>query len=172
METELRVGQCHDSLVQLRTKLNAQARLVKYKYVNVRHQIPNTRSRNSLGRVNAKIEAFATKYRHAFLMLCALDPRGTFGWRSDFLELRSQDVRGLSQPELPKASTQACAEKLQERSLLSGGALPEGNRTVSWIWRGSLTGDNESPNKHAEFGEGKDFATCMVSADIVCRVLN
>ena len=44
METELRIGQCRDSLVQLRTKLNAQARLLKYKYVHVRHQAPNTRS--------------------------------------------------------------------------------------------------------------------------------
>ena len=36
METELRIGQCCDSLIQLRTKLNAQACLLKYNYVHVR----------------------------------------------------------------------------------------------------------------------------------------
>jgi hypothetical protein len=34
METELRIGQCRDSLAQLRTKLNAQARLLKHKYIS------------------------------------------------------------------------------------------------------------------------------------------
>ena len=92
METELRIGQCHDSLVQLRTNLTSQARLLKYKYIHVRHQASNTRSRNLLNRINTKIETAATKYRHAFAALGALDPEGTFGWCSELLELRRQDV--------------------------------------------------------------------------------
>ena len=150
METELRAAQCRDSLTQLQTQLSAQARLSKYKFVHVRHQKPNTRSRNSIGRVGAKIEVLATKYRSAFMTLSTLDPLGKTGWRSEFLELRNQDIRALSEAELPNAPTQARARQLQARSLLGGGVVPEGNRTVSWIWRGSLRG----LDPHEEFGEG------------------
>ena len=153
METELRTGQCRDSLAQLRTKLNALARLLKYKYVHVRHQAPNTRSRVSLSRINTKITALAAKYRHAFAALQVLDPHETSGWRSDFLELRSQDVRGLSEAELPDAPTQARAEQLQARSLLSSNVVPEGNQTVSWIWRGLMV-NSGSLDPQSEFGEG------------------
>ena len=73
MEKELQIGQCRDSLIQLCTKLNAQARLLKYKYVNVCHQALNTRSRNLLNRTNAKIQAITTKYRNEFAMLKVLD---------------------------------------------------------------------------------------------------
>ena len=48
MEKELRISQCRDTLVQLCTKLSAKACLLKYKYVNVRHQALNMRSRNLL----------------------------------------------------------------------------------------------------------------------------
>lgn len=154
MEIELRIGQCRDALVQLRTKLNAQARLLKYKYVHVRHQGPNTRSRDLLNRVNTKIVAISSKYRHAFAMLGILDPCRTSEWRSEFLELRKQDVRGLSQAELPNAPTQERAEELQARTLLSGNVFPEGNRTVSWIWRGSLKDTSDGQGGCDEFGEG------------------
>jgi len=158
MEIELRIGQCRDSLTQLRTKLNAQARLLKHKYVNIRHQAPNTRSQDLLKRINAKIESIANKYRYAFAMLQALDQRGGYEWRSEFLELRNQDVRGLSQAELPKAPTQERAEELQARTLLKGEVVPEGNRTVSWIWRGSLKENLEYQDEHEEYGEGWQFS--------------
>lgn len=154
MEAELWIGQCHDSLVQLHTKLTAQARLLKYKYVHVRHQASNTRSRNLLNRINVKIDAIAGKYRHAFATLKVLDPGGMLEWRSDFLELRSQDVRGMSQAELPNAPTRERAEELQGRRLLNSGVVPEGNRTVSWIWRGSLKGGPEEQGESSEYGEG------------------
>ena len=154
MEAELRVGQCRDSLLQLRTKLTAQARLVKYKYVHVQHQAPNTRSRNLLNRVNVKIEAIAVKYRRAFTALKALDPDGKLDQRSEFLELRSQDVRGMSQAELPDAPTRERAEELRKRTLLNGGAAPEGHRTISWIWRGSFKGNSEDPSDPSDNHEG------------------
>lgn len=154
METELRIGQCRDSLSQLRTKLNAQARLLKHKYVNIRHQVQNTRSRNLLKRVNAKIDAVATKYRQVFAALQALDQCDASEWRLEFHELRNQDVRGLSEAELPKAPTRERAEELQARTLLSKDTIPEGNRTVSWIWRGSLREDSEGLTGQDEYGEG------------------
>jgi hypothetical protein len=72
----------------------------------------------------------------------------------EFLELRNQDVRGLSDAELPDAPTQERAEELQARSLLNGGGVPEGNRTVSWIWRGSLRSSSGDQGEQDEFGEG------------------
>ena len=140
METELRIGQCRDSLIQLRTKLHAQARLLKHKYVNVRHQAPNTRSQDLLNRMKAKIETLAVKYRNAFMRLQVLDQDKESEWRAEFQELKDQDVRGLSEVELPDAATKERAQEIQARSLLSGGVVPEGNRKVSWIWRGSLRG--------------------------------
>lgn len=165
MEKELRIGQCRDSLTQLRTKLTAQARLLRYKYVHVRHQAPNTRSRNLLNRVGAKIETIAARYRHAFAMLQALCLCSGSEQPLEFQELRKQDVRGLSQTELPDASTQEYAEELRARSLLSGGVMPEGNRTVSWIWRGSLKDASEDQD---EYNEGQSmrfyYVRCLLIA--------
>jgi len=84
------------------------------------------------------------------MTLPTLDPHGKSGWRLEFLELRNQDVRALSEAELPNAPTQERSQQLQARSLLGGGGAPEGNRTVSWIWRGSLQG----LDTHEDFGEG------------------
>ena len=146
MEEELQIGQCRDSLAQLRTNLTTQARILKYKYVHVRHQAPNTRSRNLLHRINVKIDTTAVKYQRALIALQALDTNDKSKWRLEFLELRKQDVRCLSQAELPKAPTQKRAEELHARSLLNG-ATPKGNRTVSWIWRGSLGSGGDKYNK-------------------------
>jgi hypothetical protein len=141
MESKLRIGQCRDSLTQLRTKLTAQARLLKYKFAHVRNQAPNTRSRNLLNRNTTKIDAIAAKYRHAFSMLCSLDPDGK--WTSEFQELGKQDVRCFAEAELPEASTEERQQELHARTLLNGGAEPEGNRRISWIWRGSLKDGSE-----------------------------
>jgi hypothetical protein len=154
MEMVLRIGQCHDSLSKLRSRLSARARLLKYKYINIRHQAQNTRSRNLLNRVTKKLEVTATKYRHALKMLGALDRCEVSEWRLEFLELRDQDVRSMSEAKLPDAPTRERAEELQARSLLNGGAVPEGNRTVSWIWRGSLKGGSAEQDGLGEYGEG------------------
>lgn len=156
MEKELRIGQCRDSLIQLRTKLNARARLTNHKYVNVRHQLPNTRSRDLLNRTNARINAFVAKYRNSLARLEALEESTEPEWRSEFLDLGVNDIRALDESELPKAPTEERARKLQERALLNGGALPEGSRTVSWIWRGSLR-DPGTKDVHSEYGEGRCF---------------
>ena len=167
METDLRIGQCRDSLSQLRTKLSAKARLLKYKYVNVRNQGPNTRSLGHIGRVNAKLAVAATKYRNAFAMLQILDQSSESQWRSEFLELRDQDIRSMSEPEFPNARTRERAEELQARSLLNGGGIPEGNRTVSWIWRGSVKDGLGDRSGQDELGEGLNVSirTCGPFAD-------
>ena len=54
--------------------------------------------------------------------------------------------------ELPNAPTQEHAEEPQVRTLLWNDVVPEGNQTVSWIWRGSLSTDPE--DRSDEYGEG------------------
>jgi hypothetical protein len=94
-----------------------------------------------------KITTIAAKYRHAFSMLCVLDPDGS-EWSSKFQELGKQDVRCFAEAELPEAPTEERMQELHERTLLNGGVESEGNRTVSWIWRGSLKDGSE------QLGEG------------------
>ena len=89
-------------------------------------------------------------------MLKVLDQSEDAKWRSEFLKLRNQDVCYMSEMELPNAPTQERAEELCARPLLGGSAIPEGNRTVSWIWRGSLKPKDSlgTESGHDEYGEG------------------
>ena len=96
MEKELRLGQCQDALAQLRGHLHSRARILKDKYVNVCHQAPNTRSRNLLDRVLAKINASAGKYRAAYTTLLTLDLDPTAKWRSELKPLDRNDIQSMS----------------------------------------------------------------------------
>lgn len=174
METELRTGQCRDCLTQLRTRLNTQAHLLKHKYVNVRHQAPNTRSKELLNRTTTRINAITVKYHSALKSLQALDKDEEAGWRSEFLELGGDDLRSLSEPKLPSAPTRDRALEIQARSLLNGGALPEGTRTISWIWRGAIKGglvDNEGNGDQSDYGEGSEitFPTVRLLITVCCQ---
>ena len=63
----------------------------------------------------------------------------------------------MSEAEMPSAPTKERMEEHQTRTLLKGGAMPEGNRTVSWIWRGSLKDDSRDHAVQREYGEGLLF---------------
>lgn len=139
MEKDLRLSQCSDSLSTLRLQLHSKSRLLKDKYVNVRHQGPNTKSRALLDRVSAQISAAAGRYTAARSALDALDPDPKAQWRVEFCILREADIRGMSEPELPQHQNPGHVGAVLQRTLLSGGALPEGSKTTSWIWRGAPT---------------------------------
>lgn len=139
MEKDLRLGQCHDALSSLRLHLHSRSRPLKDKYLNVRHQGPNTKSRELLNRVTARISNAAEQYSAAYSALGALDPDPGAQWRAELFELRPGDIRGVSEPSLPDHPDPERASAILSRTLLSGGALPEGNHTPSWIWRGAPT---------------------------------
>ena len=139
MERELRLGQCHDSLSSLRLHLHSRSRLLKDKYLNVRHQGPNTKSRELVNRVSARISACADKYRAARSALDALDPDPVAPWRRELLILQAKDIRGMSEPKLPDHPDPERAKAIQTRALLNGGVFPDGTQTLSWIWRGVPT---------------------------------
>lgn len=136
MEMELRVSQCYDALSTLRLHLHSRSRLLKDKYVNVRHQGPNTRSRELLDRVSAQVSAAAERYTTAFSALNILDTNPKAQWRTELQVLNVNDIRGMSEPLLPDHPDPEHAKAVLERMLLNGGVFPDGNQSSSWIWRG------------------------------------
>ena len=139
MEKELRLSQCEDALSSLRLNLHSRSWMLKDKYVNVRHQGPNTRSRGLLNRVSARVSAYADKYRAARSALDSLDPDPKASWRNDLLILEAKDICGMSEPKPLDNPDPERANAIQARMLLNGGVFPEGNQTLSWIWRGMPT---------------------------------
>ena len=139
MEKYLRQAQCHDALSSLRLHLHSRSRILKDKYLNVRHQGPNTRSQGLLNRVSTRISTAADRYTTAYSALNALDTDPMAQWRTELLVLHIKDIRGLSEPSLPDHPDPERASAILARMLLSGGGFPEGNNTPSWIWRGAPT---------------------------------
>lgn len=151
MEKELRLGQCQDGLSQLRDHLHSRARILKDKYVNVRHQVPNTRSRNLLERISAKINTSVEKYQAAYAALLALDSDPTAKWRLELQPLNSKDIRSMSDAEMVHPITAVPSNEndvVQTPRLLPGGIIPEGSRTLSWIWAGALNDASSTPGYH------------------------
>ena len=139
MERDFRLAQCHDALTSLRLQLHSRSRLLKDKYVNVRHQGPNTKSNDLLSRVSARVNSAADWYTTAYSALNTLDSDPKAEWRTELLVLHAKDIRGMSEPSLPDHPDPERARAILARTLLRGGALPEGNHMPSWIWRGVPT---------------------------------
>ena len=151
MEKELRLGQCQDALTQLRSHLHSRARIVKDKYVNIRHQAPNTRSRSLLDRILVKINTSAERYRTAYTTLLVLDSDPVAQWRSGFHPLHPKDIRSMSDTDAIDPITGLSSNEdtvPPARGLLPGGVIPEGSRTLSWIWGGILDDASLTPGYH------------------------
>lgn len=82
IEWKLRHAQAHESLNAVRSSLQIRSHLYKFKDRFVRGQRANTRARNAIDSVQARIDASANEYRaaHAALSsLCLL--LGHIGWQ-------------------------------------------------------------------------------------------
>jgi hypothetical protein len=124
IEWKLRHAQAYESLDSLRHYLQFRAYLYKFKDRFVRGQGANTRARNAINSVQAKIDAAAVEYRVAYGALLLLSSRPShdafdFGWKNELLPLKDEDIRDLSEGK---------AERL-------GKTQSEGRRTISWIWK-------------------------------------
>lgn len=137
MEKDLRLAQCYDALSSLRLHLHSMSRLLKDKYINIRHQGPNTKSRELLKSVSARITTATDRYNAAYLALSTLETDPRAKWRTTLFILHKDDVRGLSEPSRPDHADPERAGAILARTLLSGGTFPEGYHTTSWIWRGT-----------------------------------
>jgi hypothetical protein len=114
IEWKLRYAQAHDALRALRSNLRAQTAVLKHKDRFLRGQGANTRARNTLKGIDARIEATSSRYQDARKALVILAPLvNKTGWQSSLWPLNREDIRGMS-------------------DLLWG--QTEGRRKLSWIW--------------------------------------
>jgi predicted metal-dependent hydrolase len=115
LEWKLRYAQAHEALGRVRQHLQVCAYLYKFKDRFVRGQGANTRARNAIESVTAKIMAAAEEYRAAYNALSALAPRlSKVSWTNELLALLDADIRDLSEGKAGES---------------------EGRRTISWIWK-------------------------------------
>ncbi|KAG2139540.1 hypothetical protein BD769DRAFT_1350679 [Suillus cothurnatus] len=122
-EWRLRYAQGHDALRSLCSSLRAQTAVLKYKDRNLRGQGANTRARNTLKTIDARIEAAASRYEGAHKALVILGGLlAETGWQSSLRPLNRQDIRSMS-------------------DLLWGES--EGRRKLSWIWNMRGAGGSE-----------------------------
>lgn len=115
IEWKLRIAQAHESLENVRHNLQMRAHLHRFKRQNVRGQGANTRARNAIAVVQARIDAAAKEYRvsqAALVSLAAL--LGKVGWCNILKPLEDSDIRELTEGE-------------------DGDS--EGTRRISWIWK-------------------------------------
>ena len=138
IELRLRRAQCDDALEKVRSLQRARLSMIGFRNRNVRGQAPNTRSVDSIRRVEDKCLAAAARYNTARAALFAL--QGPGNWERELRELRHGD---LTMPD----GTELCIEdprdhigrngkeksKKQKKNDQLG--LGEGKRKISWIWR-------------------------------------
>ncbi|KAF8444074.1 hypothetical protein L210DRAFT_3611327 [Boletus edulis BED1] len=127
VEWKLRYSQGLDALQTIRSNLRAQSCILKFKDRNLRGQGANTRARNTLKVIQARIDAAANRYDDAHKALYRLAPllKENGVWSSVLRPLNRQDIRAMS-------------------DLLWGET--EGTRKLSWIWcaGGAADGEDEA----------------------------
>ena len=117
-EWQLHLAQAHDVLDSLRQGLHCCSYLYKYKDANLRGQGANTRARNLLKKVDARIGAALVQYQTAYNALITLGPLlHRSSWQLDLQPLRAlqaEDIRVMT-------------------DLLDGKTT--GRKSLSWIWK-------------------------------------
>ncbi|OBZ70057.1 hypothetical protein A0H81_09616 [Grifola frondosa] len=97
-EWELRFGQAHETLDDLRCHLRLCTHMYKYKDRFVCGQRENTRARTTIATVEAKVAADADHYCKAYAALEALaTPLETSGWNIALRPLLPQDIKGFEE---------------------------------------------------------------------------
>ncbi|KAG6836139.1 hypothetical protein H0H93_011016 [Arthromyces matolae] len=115
-EWQLRYGQAHDALDEVRNGLRVQAYLYKHKDRYAIGVKANTRSNNAIAKATGMVTEAAKRYRVARVALATLADTGIevpLDWESTIRILRDEDCRKLTEG-------------------LVGDS--ESRRTISWIW--------------------------------------
>lgn len=115
IEWKLRIAEAYEALDELRHNIQVRTHVYKFKDQFTRGQAANTRARNSIETINAKIRSSRDKYRAARMALISLsDMLGQTDWQSKLPILAESDMRGISEGE-------------------DGDS--EGRKRLSWIWK-------------------------------------
>ncbi|KAF8875708.1 hypothetical protein BD779DRAFT_1613396 [Infundibulicybe gibba] len=115
IEWKLRIGQAYESLDGLRSNLQIQSHLFKFKDKFICGQASNTRARNTINLIQARVDALGEEYRVARLALVALAKvLGKIGWQDRLPVLADSDKREISEGEF---------------------GVSDGKQKLSWIWK-------------------------------------
>ncbi|KAF8869510.1 hypothetical protein BD779DRAFT_1390879, partial [Infundibulicybe gibba] len=115
IEWKLRIGQAYESLDALRNNLRIRSHLFKFKDRFIRGQAANTRARNSIDLVQARVDASGEEYRAARLALVSLgDLLKKLGWHDKLPVLADSDKREISEGAF---------------------GISDGRQKMSWIWK-------------------------------------
>ncbi|KAJ7472821.1 hypothetical protein FB451DRAFT_1036375, partial [Mycena latifolia] len=142
METKLRIAQCTNALVKLRTRLHAKRHLITFRNANVTGQIQSTKARTLIGQLGERVEACAERYHRGRKALIGL--RGE-AYGEQFRALLPGDVRldgddGESDAAARKALAMIGAG-CGARALRD--APGTSKKVMSWIWTAGGLDDAE-----------------------------
>ncbi|KAF8871980.1 hypothetical protein BD779DRAFT_1453348 [Infundibulicybe gibba] len=115
IEWKLRIGQAYESLDALRNNLRIRSHLFKFKDRFIRGQAANTRARNSIDLIQARVDVSGEEYRAARSALVSLGGLlGKVGWQEKLPILADSDKREISEGEF---------------------GISDGKQKLSWIWK-------------------------------------
>ncbi|KAJ7173281.1 hypothetical protein C8R46DRAFT_893480, partial [Mycena filopes] len=147
MEAKLRVGQCNNSLVSLRSRLHGKRFLIGFRNDNIVGQVQATKARTLIGEVGERIESYAKRYRKGRGALVALKGEGA---HPHLRELKADDVR-LDGDD--GESDSVARKKLALIGAGRGARVPRNapgtsKRLMSWIWTAPGVLDDEEEALH------------------------
>jgi hypothetical protein len=147
MEARLRVAQCENSLVGLRSRLHAKRFLIDHRNANVTGQVASTKARTLIGQVGERVDAQAKRYRRGRAALVALKGSAAY---PHFRVLAPGDLTLDGDGE----DTDAAARKKLAMIGAGRGARTPRNvagtskRVMSWIWTAPGAFDDEEQHLH------------------------
>jgi hypothetical protein len=147
-EFELRVGQAHAALEELRRLLLVRTAKYHYKDQFERGVSSNTRAKTSIQNVDERIRRTAAGYRVARLALVNLGPMlGESAWKNQLRVLAADDVR-----QRPRATFSDPEHKMRKKRrkradprvwAADARQKRDEERTASWIWMSQLSAEEE-----------------------------
>ncbi|KAJ7878541.1 hypothetical protein B0H14DRAFT_3083030 [Mycena olivaceomarginata] len=147
-EFELRVGQAHAALEELRRLLLVRTAKYHYKDQFERGVSSNTRAKTSIQNVDERIRRTAAGYRVARLVLVNLGPMlGESAWKNQLRVLAADDVR-----QRPRATFSDPEHKMRKKRrkradprvwAADARQKRDEERTASWIWMSQLSAEEE-----------------------------
>ncbi|KAJ7266198.1 hypothetical protein C8J57DRAFT_1511130 [Mycena rebaudengoi] len=148
-EVRLRVPQCQNALVTLRTRLHAKRHFISYRNSNVTGQIQSTKAATLIGQIGERVDAAAAKYRKGRDALVEL--RGSSEHVPQFQALLDADVRLDGDWG---ESNGAAQKKLGLIGAGRGTRAPRNQpgtskRVMSWIWTAPGALDDTEKHLHA-----------------------
>ncbi|KAJ7885134.1 hypothetical protein B0H14DRAFT_3082330 [Mycena olivaceomarginata] len=154
-EFELRVGQAHAALEELRRLLLVRTAKYHYKDQFERGVSSNTRAKTSIQNVDERIRRTAAGYRVARLALVNLGPMlGESAWKNQLRVLAADDVR-----QRPRATFSDPEHKMRKKRrkradprvwAADARQKRDEERTASWIWMSQLSAEEEEETGMAD----------------------